>query len=65
MSQIAQDAVDLDCVPEVERTREIVAAGNSADHQLRILEESQEHGAFIRDTIVPVVDWIARVTEGR
>lgn len=63
LDQLALDATELDCVPEVERTREIVAHGTSADHQLAILAESQGARTAARAT-ESVVDWIARVTAG-
>jgi carboxylate-amine ligase len=64
LDQLAADVSQLDCGPEVERTREIVASGSSADHQLKILAESQKTKIAARGAIIPVVDWIARVTAG-
>ena len=64
IDQIAIDASELNCMVEVERTREIVASGTSADRQLAVLAESQNTGLAGREAIVPVVDWIARTTGG-
>ena len=45
--QIAEDAQALGCEAEVERAREIVSGGTSADRQM---------------ALVAVVDWIAATT---
>lgn len=65
LDQISEDANALECVAEVERTREIVTSGTSADHQMGVLESSRANGATERDAVSPVVDWIAQVSAGR
>jgi glutamate---cysteine ligase / carboxylate-amine ligase len=65
LQTLFQDAKELNCLPEIERTREILATGTSADQQLAIQGRSRapaKNGA--RKAIVPVVDWIARTTIG-
>jgi glutamate---cysteine ligase / carboxylate-amine ligase len=64
LDQIAEDAIELECVAEIGRTRRIVASGTSADHQLDVLASSKESGATDRDAVISVVDWIAHVTAG-
>jgi hypothetical protein len=46
----------LDCAREVKQTREIVASGTSAEHQLTILAELQKTGIAPRHAIIRVVD---------
>lgn len=60
LDQVTMDSIELGCVDEVERTRHIITSGTSADHQLKILNESETKTA--RDAIIGVVDWIADVT---
>jgi glutamate---cysteine ligase / carboxylate-amine ligase len=64
LDQLAEDISALDCLTEVERTREIVATGTIADHQLKIQAKSQETGIAARGAMRSVVDWIASVTAG-
>ena len=61
LSDVAEDAEALDCKPEIERTREIVSAGTSADRQLAIFAEAH---AAPKQALSAVVDWIARTTSG-
>jgi carboxylate-amine ligase len=60
LDQVAMDSIELGCVDEVERTRQIITSGTSADHQIKILNESETKRA--RDAMIGVVDWIADVT---
>ncbi|GAB5376906.1 MAG: carboxylate-amine ligase [Acuticoccus sp.] len=48
----------LGCVAEVEHARTIVRRGTSADHQLRIYNETMGAGAHERDAHNKVVDWL-------
>ena len=58
LRELGPDITELGCETEVGRTKEIVAHGTSADHQLAILARS-EGGAIGLES---VVDWIADVT---
>jgi glutamate---cysteine ligase / carboxylate-amine ligase len=60
LDQVAMDSIELGCVDEVERTRQIITSGTSADHQIKISNESETKRA--RDAMIGVVDWIADVT---
>jgi glutamate---cysteine ligase / carboxylate-amine ligase len=63
---LVRDAEKLGCLSEIERTREIIAKGTSADQQLAIEGRSDvTDQTDARDAIVAVVDWIARTTVGR
>ena len=53
IDMLATDTVELGCETEIRRTKEIVAHGTSADHQLAILDES---------SLESVVNWIAGTT---
>jgi glutamate---cysteine ligase / carboxylate-amine ligase len=62
---LVQDAEQLGCLSELERAREIVEKGTSADQQIAI--ECRSHAPSqggSREAIVPVVDWISRTTVG-
>ena len=53
---VAEDARELGCLDEVERAREIVADGTSADRQLRTYREAKAAGAGDRTALIAVVD---------
>jgi len=57
---VAADAAALGCSAEVERCRAIVAAGTSADAQLRIFTENEHEGADI--ALYRVAQWIKDAT---
>lgn len=63
LDQLASDTAELGCVAEVERTRQIVAHGTSADRQLALAAEVRGAGGLIRAT-PSVVDWIATASRG-
>jgi glutamate---cysteine ligase / carboxylate-amine ligase len=57
--QLAADAEELRCQSELKRLRHIVSQGTSADFQLAMAGEAHDGP---REGMMPVVDWIARVT---
>jgi carboxylate-amine ligase len=59
---VAEDAIRLDCVEEIEHTREIVRRGTSADRQRAIYEASIAAGAEEREALVAVVDFLIEET---
>ncbi len=59
---IAEDAAILDCVPEVEHARTILARGTSADQQLRLYAEAREAGETRRQALGRVADWLLEAT---
>jgi carboxylate-amine ligase len=60
LEQIAADADELACGDELEHCRAIVAAGTSADAQLRIFTENEHEGADI--ALYKVTRWIRDAT---
>lgn len=52
---IAQDAVALDCVAEVNAARQIVQNGTSADHQRRVRDAALASGATHQEAMASVV----------
>ena len=59
---VEAEAARLGCATEVRHARAIVAAGTSADHQLRVYQERLEAGATARDALDAVVDWLVATT---
>lgn len=59
---IAEDAEILDCIPEVEHARTILARGTSADQQLRIYTEARDAGKTRRQALGRVADWLLEAT---
>ncbi len=53
---VATDAEELGCTAEVERAREIVDGGTSADRQLATFRAARQAGAGEREALVAVVD---------
>jgi glutamate---cysteine ligase / carboxylate-amine ligase len=54
LERIAADAEALACAEQLERCRAIIAAGTSADEQLRIFAENEHQGVKI------AIQWVAR-----
>jgi len=59
---VEEDAVALNCLPEVLHIREIVARGTSADRQLATFHQAQNAGKSEQDAFNDVVDQLARET---
>jgi glutamate---cysteine ligase / carboxylate-amine ligase len=55
---LKDDAAELGCLAEVERAREIVQGGTSADHQLRVYQAALAAGAEPAEARRQVVDWL-------
>ena len=58
IDMVREDAERLDCVAEVERARDIVARGTSADRQRRAFEHARAGGADAREALAAVVDFL-------
>ena len=63
LDHLAPGAAELGCMAELDHSREIVAHGTSADHQLAILEHSASSDDASSPTLSAVVDWIAGTTD--
>lgn len=61
---VAEDADMLGCRRQVERTRDIVVAGTSADRQLATFSAARARGLGEREALGTVVDWLAATTSG-
>jgi carboxylate-amine ligase len=61
LEQVRRDADALGCVAEVEHCRKIVSVGTSADAQLAVFEQAQDHKGR-GDALRAVADWIAQAT---
>ena len=59
---LGEDAGELGCRAELERTREIVAGGTSADRQLTIHRGVIANGGSAEDGHRAVVDWLVETT---
>jgi carboxylate-amine ligase len=55
---IREDAERLDCVAEVEQSREILKRGTSAHRQVALYEERLAAGASEEEALCAVVDWL-------
>jgi carboxylate-amine ligase len=55
---LKDDAAELGCLDELQRAREIVQGGTSADHQLRIYQAAIAAGAEPAEARRKVVDWL-------
>jgi glutamate---cysteine ligase / carboxylate-amine ligase len=55
---LKDDAAELGCLAEVERAREIVQGGTSADHQLRVYQSALAAGAEPAEARRQVIDWL-------
>ena len=62
IDMVREDAERLDCVAEVERARDIVARGTSADRQRRPFEDARAGGADAREALAAVVDFLIAET---
>ena len=62
LASVAEDAAELGCAREVERTREIVATGTSADHQLALFAQERERSGSAGEALAAVIDWLAATT---
>jgi carboxylate-amine ligase len=62
LGRIADDAVALGCLPEVEAARDILRRGSSADEQLRIYRRARLDGLSRHAALREVVDWLHRET---
>ncbi len=59
---VREDAEQLDCVSEIEHTREIVARGTSAQRQMALYLKAMEDGADERQALEQVVDMLIEDT---
>lgn len=59
---VREDAEALGCVAEVERARDIVARGTSAQSQLAVYRAALEAGADTAEALRAVVDWLIEET---
>jgi len=57
-----EDAIRFDCVAEVERVREIVKTGTSAEMQRQVYEKAVDEGASRHEAKCAVVDYLVRET---
>ena len=61
---IAEDADALGCRAEVDSARGILARGTSSARQSDMFAAARESGLTERQSVEPVVDWLARTTAG-
>jgi len=59
---VSEDAVELDCLAEVQHARTIVARGTSAHRQLETYNKAIEIGASQEEATKAVVDWLIEET---
>lgn len=59
---VREDALELGCLAEVERAREIARRGTSADHQLALYHDALREGASPEEACRMVVDWLIEAT---
>ena len=57
------DAAELGCLAELERAREIVAGGTSADRQVAVHRKALAEGASAEEARCAVVDWLIQETK--
>jgi carboxylate-amine ligase len=55
---LRDQARDLGCLTQLERAREIIRDGTSADHQLQVYHAALQAGASEHEAQVKVVDWL-------
>ena len=60
---IAEDAVYLDCVAEVEHARNILQRGTSAHRQLRVYNDALSSGRSQQEALMDVVDMLIEDTK--
>ncbi len=56
------DAIELGCLDDVQRIREIPTRGTSAHRQLRVYEGALREGATEQEALEQVVDWLVTET---
>ena len=59
---IAEDAVELDCVHEIQHARTILARGTSADQQLKRYFAARESGESRQAALTDVAEWLVETT---
>ena len=59
---LREDAIELDCLPEIEGLRDILGRGTSAHRQLRTFETAVQLGATEAEAFNSVVDWLVEET---
>lgn len=59
---VREEAVQLGCLPEIERARGILARGTSAQRQLQVYRAALESGADKAAALRAVVDWLIAET---
>jgi carboxylate-amine ligase len=59
---VRDDAVELDCLAEVEHARAILKRGTSAHQQLDIYQSARRQGATDSEALSAVVGWLAKTT---
>lgn len=64
LALIQEDAMALDCEPEIDGLRDILLRGTSADGQLAIFEEAGGRLTDPDKAVVAVVDWLVNQTCG-
>ena len=62
IEEVAADAEELGCLPEVRRCRGIAGAGTSADAQIAVFETHQGRAESKEESLRAVTDWIAVAT---
>lgn len=62
VDSLREDAAALGCGPEVERARDIVRRGTSADRQLAVFHERKAAGAADDEALRAVVAWLVEAT---
>jgi glutamate---cysteine ligase / carboxylate-amine ligase len=59
---VKEDAIELGCLDDVQRVREIPARGTSAHRQLHTYEQALGAGASPQEALESVVDWLVAET---
>jgi carboxylate-amine ligase len=59
---VKEDAIELGCLDDVQRVRDIPARGTSAHRQLRTYEQALGAGASPQEALESVVDWLVTET---
>jgi carboxylate-amine ligase len=59
---VRDDALELDCLAEVEHARAILKRGTSAHQQLDIYQMARRQGATDSEALSAVVGWLAKTT---
>ena len=62
LALVEADAVELGCLDEVRRVRDITTRGTSAHRQLRVYEEALRNDASEQQALEAVVDWLVEET---